>query len=337
MNRIAAGRLGAPLSVGVPTAAGRPARSSAVVGARERRASARAGKRIVALIVVLIALMPATALGAVPKENWYWTMVAPGPNANLLLLGTSNGLYRSSDGGKTWHAAGFANVNATSLVQAGGTLFLGGVRVTAGASAVLTAHGDYVVSPGQGVLAASSDGGTTWKELHPSGLPNLEVAALAVDPASSHALYAVLRSGAVYRSSDGGRSFALVTTKIGGTPWALAISQGDRLVGGNMSTGTYLSANGKSWQHPPFVDPRGSYMVMEYAVDPADPARLLMTSYGVLASTDGGTSWHPALKSKVMFGPIAWAQSTAGVAYAVGFDGSLWRTADGGTRWTEVS
>jgi photosystem II stability/assembly factor-like uncharacterized protein len=37
-----------------------------------------------------------------------------------------------------------------------------------------------------------------------------------------------------------------------------------------------------------------------------------------------------------MFGPVAWAASKPDLAYAVGFDSSLWRTTDGGSSWTEV-
>ena len=86
----------------------------------------------------------------------------------------------------------------------------------------------------------------------------------------------------------------------------------------------------------PFTDSSGSHMVMEYAVDPADPTHVVMTSYGIVDSTDSGKSWHVALRSKVMFGPIAFASGTSGVVYAVGFNGSLWKSSDHGTSWTEL-
>jgi hypothetical protein len=38
-----------------------------------------------------------------------------------------------------------------------------------------------------------------------------------------------------------------------------------------------------------------------------------------------------------MFGPVAWAPSTSDVAYAVGFDRSVWRSADGAKSWTKVT
>ena len=294
-------------------------------------------RQLVAAIVALtvIAFLPAVAAGAVPKASWYWSIVVSGPNPNLLLLGTSNGLYRSADAGKTWSAAGFSGVNATSLVRAGTTIFLGGVHESQVANPIVTKNGNYLVSPGQGVLAASSDGGTSWRELHPRGLPNLDVTALAVDPTNSRVLYAVLRSGAVYRSTDSAGSFQLVSAKIGGTPWALAITRNSQLIGGNMSTGSYLSTNGKKWQHTAFVDPRGTYMVMELAVDPTNLNHVLMTSFGIVSSTDSGKSWRVALSSKVMFGPIAYAPG-ARISYAVGFDGSFWRSSDGGNSWRKV-
>ena len=104
-----------------------------------------------------------------------------------------------------------------------------------------------------------------------------------------------------------------------------------------MDAGPHTSTNALAWQPTAYTDARGGHMVMEYAVQPSDAARILMTSIGVELSSDGGKTWHPALKSSVMFGPVAWAASKPEIAYAVGFDSSIWRTADGGTTWAEVS
>jgi hypothetical protein len=60
---------------------------------------------------------------------------------------------------------------------------------------------------------------------------------------------AVIRGGALYRSTDNGRTFRSFAPKVGGTGWALAVTQGGELVSGDMTTGSYLSANGKRWQH----------------------------------------------------------------------------------------
>jgi photosystem II stability/assembly factor-like uncharacterized protein len=104
-----------------------------------------------------------------------------------------------------------------------------------------------------------------------------------------------------------------------------------------MDRGPYASANGKSWQKTPFKDSSGGRMVMEYAVQPTDATRVIMTSRGIDMSTDGGKTWHEALNSSVMFGPVAWAPSKSGLAFAVGFDRSLWRSDDAGKSWKKVS
>jgi photosystem II stability/assembly factor-like uncharacterized protein len=275
-----------------------------------------------------------TVASAVPYAPWYWTMVVSPTDPNVVLIGTSSGVYRSTDGAKTWHPTGPRNVNTTSLVQAGNAIFMGGVP---GPNPVIRKGTGRTAPDGPAVFAESTDGGKTFRLLHPQGLPNVTIQALAVDPAKSSTLYALLNDGRLFRSTDSGRSFNLLTTKIGIAPWALAVTQGNRFVGGDMDNGGFSSSNGSTWQRTSFKDSRGGRMVMEYAVDPADASDVLMTSVGIERSTDGGKTWHLALKSSVMFGPVAWAPQQSKIAYAIGFDRSFWRSEDGGVTWKQVS
>ena len=295
-----------------------------------RRATAAA-----ASFALLAALLPAAAQAAVPKASWYWSLAVSSSDPSALVLATGSGLYRSSDGGHTWKPSGLAGVDVTSVAQTGPTLVAAGDRTSA-KTPVVVEHGGYYVSPGVPVFALSTNGGTTWQVRQPQGLPDVPVQALAIDP-SSGALYAVLRTGAVYRSADRGVSFTLVSKAVGGTPWALAITRAGHLVAGDMTTGNYVSGNASAWRPTGFRDSRGGGMVMEYAAQPSDPLHVLMTSYGVVSSSDGGTTWATSLRSKVMFGPVAWAPSATGTAYAVGFDRSLWKTVDGGKSWSELT
>jgi len=275
-----------------------------------------------------------TAAALVPYAPWYWTMAVAPSDPNVLVLATSNGLYRSADAAKTWHQTGPQGVNMTSLVVAGSSMFAGGVP---GPNPVIRKGTGRTAPDGLGVLVESTDGGKKWLILHPKGLPGTTIQALAVDPAQAKGLYALLNNGKLYRSTDGARSFALVSPKIGAPPWALAVTDGGHFVAGDMDSGGFLSTNGKAWQRTPFTDSRGGKMVMEYAVQPTDATRVLMTSVGIEISTDGGKTWHLALKSNVMFGPVAWAPSAADVAYAIGFDRSFWRSGDAGKTWAKVS
>jgi photosystem II stability/assembly factor-like uncharacterized protein len=293
---------------------------------------------LVAVVGAVVAVLPAAASAKVPYAQWYWTMVVARSNPSVLILGTNSGLYRSSDGGGTWKPIGPKDVNTSSLVQSGGMLFAAGVsEASADAAPVSRIGAVYLVPSGPSVFVSSADNGSTWKVIHPSGLPAVPVQALAVDPTDSRVLYAVTKTGSIYRSTDDARSFAAVSSKIGGTPWALAITQGSHLVAGNMTNGNFVSSNATSWQDTGFTDPDGSHMVMEYAVSPTELTRVLMTSFGIVMSSDGGKTWHVVLKSKVMFGPVAYSPTKPSIAYAIGFDGSLWRSDNGGNSWTKVS
>ena len=294
-------------------------------------------RAVAAAIGAIVALAPAAASAAVPASSWYWSLAVPAGNAKVIVLGTGHGLYRSTNGGLSWQPTGPVDLDATSLAQSGGTLLAAGVHESSLASPTIVKSGAYLVSAGQPVFAVSTDAGATWRELQPKGLPSVGVQALAVDPANDHVVYAVLRNGAVYRSADGGSSFAIVTARVGGTPWTLAITGSSHLVAGDMTTGSYLSTNATVWHPTSFLDPKGGHMVMEFAVQPGDPDHVLMTSYGVLSSTDGGKTWQPSLNSKVMFGPVTWVPGSADVAYAVGWDRSLWRTSNGGKSWAKVA
>jgi len=273
--------------------------------------------------------------GTAPSAMWYWTMTVSPSDPNQLVLATSGGLYLSTDGGKTWQSTGPKGFNATSVVQNGDKLLAAGVHTGAVASPVVTTGRARAAGPGPGLVVASSDGGKSWTPVHPKGLPGSGLQALATD-SEGKTLYAVLTNGRFYTSTDGGETFKLAAAKLGIPPWAIAVTQGNRFVGGDMDTGAYSSPNGTNWQRTPFKDSRGGNMVMEYAVKPSDSATVLMSAFGVEVSSDGGKTWHPALKSNVMFGPVAWSASSKDTAYAVGFDGSVWKTDDAGKTWTKV-
>ena len=198
---------------------------------------------------------------------------------NTLVLGTTSGLYRSTDGGKTWLPTGPKNVNATSVAAAGSTILAGGVASTPTTSPVIRVGAARAAANGAAVLAASTDGGMTWKTLHPTGLPSVSVQAIAVDPANSSTVYLLTNNGKFYRSTDGASSFQLVSAKLGIPPWAFAVTQNSHFVGGDMDSGPHQSANGKAWQPTVYTDARGTHMVMEYAVAPKDTTKILMTSY----------------------------------------------------------
>jgi photosystem II stability/assembly factor-like uncharacterized protein len=269
-----------------------------------------------------------------PFVPWYWTMVVLPDDPNMLVLGTSKGLYRSTNAGKSWSAVGPKGIHMTSLAQTGDTLVAGGVR-TSTPNPIVNKGAGRTAPDGPGVVAVSTDQGKTWKVVTPRGLPATTVQSLAAD-GDGATLYALLSDGKLFRSTDEAASFTLVTPKLGISPWAIAVANDGRFVSGDMDAGSHISSNARTWTKTPFTDSNGGRMVMEYAVQPGNSKRILMSSDGIMVSNDGGKTWKLAMKSTVMFGPIAFAPSVPDTAYAVGFDDSLWRTDDAGKTWKKL-
>ena len=63
---------------------------------------------------------------ALPSSPWYWTMVVSPSDPNVLVLGTSNGLYPLERRRQVVEADGPKGIHATSLVQAGDSIVVGG-------------------------------------------------------------------------------------------------------------------------------------------------------------------------------------------------------------------
>jgi photosystem II stability/assembly factor-like uncharacterized protein len=184
---------------------------------------------------------------------------------------------------------------------------------------------------GHQVFKKSGDGGATWSDVRPAGLPSLDIHGFAVDPRNARILYAAVAGQGLYRSGDGGRSFSLASDQVGGNVMALAVLPDGRILAGDMQQGLLESSDGgASWSQ------RLRAQVMGLAVNPTDPKRLLTTGAGIALSTDAGRSWRSVLDLPDGAGPVAWARSNPKLAYAVGFNRTLYRSGDGGKTWSAV-
>jgi photosystem II stability/assembly factor-like uncharacterized protein len=250
----------------------------------------------------------ATGRHASPPSTEYDALLVARADSSTVLLGTQHGLFRTTNGGQTWRPSGFGRVAVTSLAQTGRAILAGG----------------------RGLLAISRDGGRTWRSLHPRGLPDEEIDALTVDAARPSTVYVVLGTGGLYRSTDRARSFTLVSEQVGPAIRALAVGSGGVLAG-DVTSGIYLSKNGRSWRHT------AGGMVMGLAVNPRDSAQILAATFGVSRSSDGGAQWSAVLRSRPMFGAVAWDPSQPSLAYAVGDNGTLWQSTNAGLRWIKLT
>ena len=252
-----------------------------------------------------------SAAGLPVTPDYHSLLVAP-VSENTLVLGTHGGLFRSGDGGGTWTKAELDGRDAMNLSKTTGTT---------------------ICAAGPDVLAKSTDNGISWQDVEPAGLPSLDVHGFAADPRDPSRLYAAIAGEGVYRSTDAGRTFSLVSDVVGPGVMALAVLRDGMLLAGDMQRQVLAAStnDGRDWKAT------AQASVMGLAVNPARPRLVLASGPGVLRSTDGGRTWSQALSLDAGAGPVAWSPSNPAIGYVVGLDRSLWRSDDFGATWTVVA
>lgn len=256
------------------------------------------------------------AAASLPHTSDYHSLLVA-PNApDQLVLGTHQGLFRSTDGGRTWAQAELVNQDAMNLARVSGRT---------------------VWAAGHGVLARSRDGGRSWQDVQPPGLPpSLDVHGFAADPESGQ-LWAAVAGEGLYRSDNGGASFNLVTRKVGAGVMGLVVLPGGRMLAADMQQQVLLASqdDGQTWST--LLD----RPVMTVAAAPNNPklllASILGNDAGIVMSADGGQSWDPVLALAKGAGPIAWSPSKPSIAYVVSLDRTLFRSTDAGASWQQVT
>jgi photosystem II stability/assembly factor-like uncharacterized protein len=250
------------------------------------------------------------ASAGLPNTPDYHSLLVSPSNPRKLVLGTHSGLYGSSDGGRHWRFDALSGNDAMNLARpTGQTVWLAGHLV----------------------FKKSSDGGRTWIDVRPSGLPSLDIHGFAVDPRDPRTLYAAVAGQGLYRSRDGGHSFSLASRQVGGSVMALVVLPDRRVLAGDMQRGLLESRDGGAgWKQ------KLRAQLMGLAVNPSDPRRILATGQGIALSTNGGRSWRSVLDLPDGAGPVAWSASNPKLAYVVGFDHSFYRSTDGGASWQSV-
>lgn len=214
------------------------------------------------------------------------------------------GVYKTTDGGKTWRKV---------LAGANGSTGCGMLAMAAGQPKTLYASlWDFrrkawtFRSGGEGSgLFKSTDGGEHWTEFTPAnakGFPEKPYGRIAVQvaPSNPNVVYAMVESGAsaLLRSDDGG-----------GTWRKLDSSQ--------------------------FMVFRPFYFA-NLIVDPRDENKVFKVDGPLLLSTDGGKSFSQVTGSAHGDFHTIWiAPGNPNFIFACD-DGGLWRSQDGGTRWEHI-
>ncbi|HEX3466983.1 MAG TPA: hypothetical protein VHT05_02665 [Candidatus Elarobacter sp.] len=210
---------------------------------------------------------------------------------------TERGVFRSTDGGKTWTNTLYAgpSVGASDLAadpRDPDVLYAGMWRFRR-TSWSLTSGGD-----GDG-LYKSTDGGATWHQLTGNGLPAGPVGriALAFAPSDAKRIYAIVESkeGLLWRSDDGGASWKMTSSNT-------------------------------------LIDERPFYY-SRIVVDPHDENHLFSVSVLLAESKNGGATWQVSGRRLHGDHHDLWI-AAGGRTILEGNDGGVGVSRDGGARWT---
>jgi photosystem II stability/assembly factor-like uncharacterized protein len=210
-------------------------------------------------------------------------------NSDTLYIGTVNGVYRSNNGGASWTDIGsglrYSTTAGVALSKDGGTL--------------------YVPTLGGGVFTGRIEKSTeklTWNEYTNMAVPIYNVQ-VAVHPSDSKTIYASAYPGGIFKSTDGGTTwaecnFGMASFEIddpnrqGYYAFAISPSEPHILYLGLYGVGVYKSVDdGGTWMPINGHVMRGQH-ITALVIDPVDTDIVYVTTEsGVYRTADGGITW----------------------------------------------
>lgn len=251
--------------------------------------------------------------------------VDPGPPSFLYAGTPGGGVFRSTDGGQTWHA-----VNNGLPAEA----FVGLVTMQSPSSSVLIARIGNT-------LYGTTDHGDTWSVVAAS-LPT-SVYCVAPDPSRGDTFYVGNYDG-LYRTSDGGATWLSLPGAGSVSTIALdPVHPGTIFCGYVNDPGVKKTTDGGlTW-----TTEAGPWGVLAFGIAATDPETVYAgTQWTVMKTADGGAHWRGAGGGIAGLDVLAVAvdpshpstlfAASSGSAGSYGFD-TIYKTTDSGATWADMS
>lgn len=197
-------------------------------------------------------------------------------NPNMLLAGTSHGIYRSTDSGESWThlpVVGLINQNVESIT-------------------VDPRNTNIIIAGTWHRPFKSTDGGETWRLIKEGLIDDSDVFAIDMDPRNPDHIIASACSG-IYETRNLGESWHKVQGIPSQSRRTRAIMQHPAIPGvvfAGTTEGFWRSANGgNSWT----LTTSKQLEINSIAVHPSNPQTIYIgtNNYGVMVSRDGGKSF----------------------------------------------
>lgn len=220
-------------------------------------------------------------------------------NPNLLLVSTrgvafhkggERGVFRSTDGGQTWHQVLNAGPEsgATGIAWAydNPKVIFATFAQTYRAPGAKFSFGH----PGPTALYKSDDEGQTWSRVNGREQPKVIGEIAVANHTQSQRVYMLTRGG-LYRSDDGGASWSLGTKTVYTSSKQVLVDPDNPDIVYTMGTSVYRSTDG-GHTLVAFKGAPGGDDPNQWWIDPTDPQHIVYGGdQGASISLDGGKSW----------------------------------------------
>jgi photosystem II stability/assembly factor-like uncharacterized protein len=302
-----------------------------------------AGVCAATLLAAIFLFRPFPALATDPIWQHLGALTSPvevlavNPTTITTLYAGANpgGMYKSTDRGEHWQSAnnGLPSPFVSPVPEITGILV-----DPATPSTVYTA-----ITWVHGYIYKSTDSGSTWVRTTTDLLGDTRLTAFVLNPQTTTTLYLGTWGGGVYKTTNGGVSWAEANGGLNQSSlWVNALAIDPKTPGTLYMAADFVfkSTNAAgSWVSASFGLPAG-VSVVGLAVDPQTPATVYAATaqHGVYRTTTGGTSWA-AVNSGLAdlhvrsIAVSASAPSHLSVATASG----VYRSLDGGASWTALN
>ncbi|MFZ0639544.1 MAG: hypothetical protein WAN33_06445 [Candidatus Acidiferrales bacterium] len=292
---------------------------------------------------------PSIGAVAVAPSNPSIVWVGTGEANNRQSASWGDGVYKSTDGGKTWSHMGLDDTQAIGRVV---------IDPTNPDIVYVAALGHlWGPNPERG-LFKTSDGGKTWNKVL-SINDDTGVSDVAIDPQSPTTLYAAAyeRRRSVWGFNGGGPNSGIYKSTDGGATWnkltndlpagdtgrsAVAVYRKNPNVVyaliQNAQGGVFRSEDkGATWKKMGSEDPRPSYF-SQIRIDPNNDLRIWMGGVNLYYSEDGGKTFDQQRVRDVHsdFHAI-WIDPENSNFMLVGCDGGIYESRDAGRNWDHLN
>jgi photosystem II stability/assembly factor-like uncharacterized protein len=246
----------------------------------------------------------------------------------ILVAGTLQGVFRSTDGGATWSEISPPDSREIHEIES---------------LAIDPANPDIVYAGTWHLPWKTTDGGKTWHNIKQGVIVDSDVFSIIVDPEHTHTVYMSACSG-IYKSDNAGALFRKIQgipTEARRTRVLMQDPENRQIVYAGTTEGLYKTLNGgKTFERMTDAD----VVVNGVYVDPRDSNRVLLATDrgGVLTSNDAGATFtmsNQGISERKVAALLVDRSDPMRLYAGVVNDkkyGGVFRSIDGGVRWQQL-